>query len=271
MTRNEPDAGQQVEDTARSVHRDRRLQTLARGGFVISGVLHLLIGWLAVQVALGSGGEDADQGGALQLLSENPVGVVILWLGVVGFAALALWQVLTAALPGAEGSDRAKAAGRAVLYAALTWTAFTVARGGSTDSGEQTQDATATLLAAPLGVALVVVVGLAVVAGGAYHVYKGLSRAFVDDLSTTGGGAVGSGVVTTGVLGYAAKGVALVVVGVLFVVAAVTSDPEESTGLDGAMRTLAEQPYGTVLLIAVGVGVALYGVYSFARARYARM
>lgn len=79
------------------------------------------------------------------------------------------------------------------------------------------------------------------------------------------------GVRVTGTLGYVAKGIALGVVGVLFVVAALTSDPEESTGLDGAMQTLAEQPYGTFLLLGVGVGIALYGVYSFARARYARM
>lgn len=261
----------EAERAARTVGDDERFVALARVGYAISGVLHIVIGWLAVQVALGSGGEDADQGGALETLAGNPLGVVVLWLGVVGFAALALWQAITAALPDEDGSDRAKAAGRAVLYGALTFSAFTVARGGSSDSGEQTQDATATLLEAPMGVALVSAVGVGVVIAGAYHVYKGATQKFVEDLRTTGGGHLGRGVRVTGTLGYVAKGIALGVVGVLFVVAALTSDPEESTGLDGAMQTLAEQPYGTFLLLGVGVGIALYGVYSFARARYARM
>jgi hypothetical protein len=69
--------------------------------------------------------------------------------------------------------------------------------------------------------------------------------------------------------GYAAKGVALAIVGGLFVLAAVRADPEESTGMDGALKLLAGQPLGTVLLLAVALGLVLYGLYSFARAKYA--
>lgn len=71
--------------------------------------------------------------------------------------------------------------------------------------------------------------------------------------------------------GYVAKGVALGVVGVLFMVAAATNDPEEAGGLDAALRSLLELPAGTALLTAVGLGITAYGVYSLARARYARV
>ena len=72
-------------------------------------------------------------------------------------------------------------------------------------------------------------------------------------------------------LGYIAKGVALGIVGVLFVTAAVTADPSKSTGLDGALHTLRDQPAGVLLLVIVALGFVAYGVYSFVRARYGRI
>ena len=113
---------------------------------------------------------------------------------------------------------------------------------------------------------LVAVVGLAVVGVAAYHVYKGWTRKFLGDLREH----PGRFVVAAGRFGYIAKGVALAVVGVLFVAAAVKARPDEAGGLDAAFRTLADQPFGTALLTVVGAGFVAYGVYSFGRARYAR-
>jgi hypothetical protein len=78
-------------------------------------------------------------------------------------------------------------------------------------------------------------------------------------------------VTVLGVVGYVAKGLALVAVGVLFAVAAVTFDPSKAKGLDGALKALAHLPFGTVILVAVGIGVIAYGVYLGARARLARL
>lgn len=153
---------------------------------------------------------------------------------------------------------------------ALGATSLTFATGGSSDSGESSADLTATLMAAPMGRLLVGLVGLGVIGAGGYHIYKGWTKKFREDLVTTGGGSIGRGVEISGLIGYIAKGVALFVVGGLFLLAAIEADPEESTGMDGALKTLAEQPLGTVLLLAVALGLALYGVYSFARARFAR-
>lgn len=256
-------------DAAQQLADHPWLDRLARAGFAASGLLHLLIGWIAGRVALGGGG-DADQSGALEALRDAPAGPLLLWACVLGFAALALVQLLGALLDG-EIKERVRAGGKAVLYGVLAFTAGTFAVGGSRDSGETSADLTATLMAAPAGRVLVGLVGLVVIGVGGYHVYKGLSKTFLKDLRTTGGGTVGTGVVATGVVGYAAKGVALAVVGGLFVLAGVQADPEESTGMDGALKLLAEQPFGTALLLVVAVGIALYGVHSFARARYGRL
>ncbi len=72
-------------------------------------------------------------------------------------------------------------------------------------------------------------------------------------------------------VGYIAKGAALLVVGVLFIAAALHRNSSEASGLDGAMRTLREQPLGQWLLTLVALGLAAYGLYSFARARFARV
>lgn len=262
-------AGRGAEQAARRLSDHPWLERLARVGFAASGLIHLVIGWIALRVALGGGGQDADQGGALQAVRDAPLGAVLLWFCVVGFAALALFQLLDGSFGGGELKDRARALGKMVMYAALGVTSFTVARGGSSDSGETTTEATQTVMSAPAGQLLVGLVGVGVAVVGGYHLYKGLSKKFLDDLTTTGGGESGQGVEVAGVVGYAAKGVALLVMGGLFVLAAWRRDPEEAASLDGALRTLAEQPAGTVLLIVVAVGLMLYGLYSFARARYA--
>ena len=263
---------------ARNARRSKALQMLARSGYAASGVVHLLLGYLAVRLAFGSapaGG--ADQAGVFQQLASTPGGAVLLWSVTVGFGALALWQLAEAIL-GVPGADTAKQAGsrgkagaKAVLYAVLAATAARYAQGGSGGGDSKEEGLTADLMAAPAGRWLVAAVGLVIVGVGVFHVVKGWRKTFLEDLRGTGGGAVGQAVVRSGQVGYAAKGVALGVLGGLFVAAAWTSDPEKAGGLDDALRTIRDQPYGAVLLVVVGIGIAAYGVYSFARARYARL
>jgi hypothetical protein len=260
-----------AKDAAQRLSDHPWLEGLARGGYAASGLIHIMIGWIAVRVALGSGGREADAAGALQTLRDAPLGVVLLWVCAVGFFALALWQLLEAVVGGPELTDRLKAAGKAALYAALGVSTTTVAWGTQSDSGETSTDITTTLVGAPWGRALVAVVGIAVVAAGLYHVHKGLTRKFLQEFERQATGTVGSVVRVAGILGYAAKGVALVVVGGLFLLAAWQSDPEEATGLDGALKSLQGQPFGQALLITVAVGLALYGLFNIARARYADM
>ncbi|MFK5633272.1 MULTISPECIES: DUF1206 domain-containing protein [unclassified Ornithinimicrobium] len=259
-----------AKEAARRLSDHPWLERLARGGFVASGLIHVMIGGIAVRLATGGGGE-ADPSGALQALRGAPLGVLLLWACAVGFFALALWQVLDAVFGGPEITDRLKAVGRSALYAVLGGTTTTVARGAQSDSGESSTDLTATLLSAPLGRVLVVGVGLGVVAAGLYHVYKGVTRKFLEDFERQAGGSVGRGIRLAGTLGYAAKGVALVVVGGLFLLAAWQSDPEEASGMDGALKALEGRPFGQALLLTVAVGLALYGVFNIARARYADM
>jgi len=265
-------AQRKVARAADSVESQPLLQIGARVGYAVSGVLHLMIGWIALQVAWSASGKSADQSGALQALAGNSVGRLTLWVAVVGFFALGLWQVANAlASHPSPGSSpwpaRAKGISKAVLYFALAWASFNTAKGHPSSSKAQSADFTASLLQHNGGRLVVAVVGLAVVGTGGYHVVKGWARKFLQDLSQN------PGVLATraGVVGYIAKGFALVVVGVLFLSAAAQNSARKATGLDGALRTLRQQPEGPWLLTAVALGIAAYGVYSFARARHARV
>ena len=117
---------------------------------------------------------------------------------------------------------------------------------------------------------LLVLVGLGVAAVGIAFIVRGITRAFMEHLSVPSAKAR-SGITAFGVAGYVAKGIAVGVAGVLFVIAALTHDPETAGGLDSALRALAGLPFGAVILWVVGAGLALYGLFCFARARYARM
>ena len=271
-------AAKDVEDKAEQVADHPWMEKAARAGFIMSGVVHLLIGWIALQVGFGSDSESADQSGALSTLAEAPGGMVLLWVGGIAMLALMLWFLAEAWFGSKRETDTkdlvkhaVKSVGKAVVYAALGVTALRFGTGGSSDSGEKTSEVTGMFLGNPVGRVLIAVVGLAVIGIGVYHIVKGVTRKFEEDLQATGGGNVGRAVVVTGVAGYVAKGLALVGVGVLFGWAAIGADPEKATGMDGAIKQMATLPAGTVLLVVVGVGLILYGVYSILRSRYASM
>ncbi len=184
-----------------------------------------------------------------------------------GFALLGLWQLATAVtVHGA--ADRLKSVGKGVGYLALAGVAARVALNAGGGGEEQTQSLTATAMQHPLGIVAVVVVGGGVLCIGVYHVVKGWFRRFLDDLRAQPPRAPSS---CSPGRGTWPRGSPRGVVGVLFMVAAATNDPEEAGGLDAALRSLLELPGGSALLTAVGLGITAYGVYSLARARYARV
>ena len=254
-----------VRSASRRVGDHPALEAVARAGYAVNGVLHIVIGVIALQLAFGSGGKSADQSGALGSMAENTFGLVLVWVAVLAWLGLALWQVTEAVSGGWEASDRLKAAGKVVVYFVLSWTAFKFASGHGSSSGSQSTDFTASLMRQPAGQWLVAAVGLAVIGGGVYHVVKGWKKKFLQDLETQ----PGEWIVRAGRFGYIAKGVALAIVGGLFVLAAARHRPSEARGLDGALRSLLGAPGGQVLLVLVALGLIAFGLYSFGRARHA--
>lgn len=262
-----------VEATARRVARSDGLDVGVRLGLVAYGLVHLLIAWLGLQLALGDRQGSADSAGAMRQLAKQPFGGVLLWTVALGMGALVAWRLLEAAV-GHRHDDgaarwwrRATSLGKAIVYAAIGSSAVRATTGPT--SGDDGRSATARLMDLPAGAVLVGLVGLAVVAYGLRHAQRGLGEDHADHLTAEGrSGEVGSIYLALGTVGYVAKGVAIAAVGGLFVYAAVSHDPERSGGLDQALRTVLQQPFGPVLLGAIALGFAAYGLFCFARARH---
>jgi Domain of Unknown Function (DUF1206) len=263
--------------TATQIAQNSVFERFARAGYVVSGLLHLVIGYLAIRIALNNGGGTADQSGALATLAAKPGGFVALWVAVVALVVMALWRLVETALgrstdPKSQGTssevlDRVKAFALALVYFAIAYSTFGFARGAGKSTGKGNSAMSARLMQTGAGTIALIAGGVIIVAVGGYHVYKGASRTFLDDLKGNSSDLVRR----LGMVGYIAKGLVISGAGLLIVVSASRSEPNKATGLDGALKTLETQPYGAALVIAAGLGIITYGLYSFAMARYTKM
>ena len=263
--------------TARRASDSPAARALARAGLTARGVLYILIGLVAILVALGQTSQEADQQGALQLLAGQPYGLVALWLLGIGFAGYALWRLSEAAFgvtgEGNGAGARLKSLVRALIYAFFAYLTFKIIAG--TGTGSQTkkqQDLTATVMHHPGGQWLVGIVGLVIVIAGLVLVFEGIRRKFLKYLQLSQLSPRARRIVEwLGVIGTAARGAVFALAGVLVIEAAVTYKPAKAGGIDKALLTLRNQPFGEFLLIIAALGLIIFGVYGLCEARWRRV
>ncbi|MFI5685082.1 DUF1206 domain-containing protein [Streptomyces sp. NPDC051636] len=250
----------------------------ARAGLAARGVIYLLVGLLAVQIAFGDRGKQADRSGALAEIAHHPFGAVVLWALGVGLVGMALWR-LSEVFFGAVGKDgrsarkRLLSLMRCVFYAfvASSVLSFAAGSGGGQSSDTQSRDLTARALSAPAGQWLVGAVGAGIVVTGVWIAVQAVRRTYRDRLKTGQMPPGGRRLVdVTGVAGGVARGAVFTAAGVFAVRAAAAAKPDKAKGLDDTLRTFADTPVGPWLLVAVAAGLALFGVFSFAEARWIR-
>lgn len=266
-------AGRQAQTMARRAADHPALDRLARVGLACRGVLYALIGVLAVQIALGGGSkEQADKGGAIAAVADLPFGEVILWIMVVGFAALALWQATEALFGGLKTADRAEAAVRTGVYVLVFVTLLTMLLSGkATSDDEKSQDVTAKLLELPGGQLIVGVVGLAVIGVGVYWIHSGIKKKFLEELNLGQMSPRARSVMERlGMAGYIARGAIAGLAGIFVVQAAITYDPDKAGGMDHALRAFADTPLGPWLLVLIALGLVLFAGYCFGESRWRR-
>jgi len=269
-------AGREVASAGRDVASSRWLRGLARAGLLARGANYLLVGSLAVQIALGSRGTQADTTGALRTVAGHPGGIVVLWLLAAGFAGLALWRFAETAYgqagPGGQAvPKRLVSLALGVVYGVTcgVMVNFILGVGGGTSSDTESKSFTARLLAHSGGQVLVAGIGVAAAAAGVGMGIYGLHRMFAKYLHTAQMSAVTSKVVEgLGVAGYVTRGAVFCVAGAFLIDAAVSFDPQEAQGLDGSLRKTAATPLGPWLLLAIALGLVVFGLYSWCEARW---
>ena len=257
---------------------------LARAGLVARGVMYVIIGWLAVQIAFGHSGRQADQAGALHAISATPVGGFLLWLLAAGFIGMALWRLsetafasprTTRAAAGTAGGtarQRLAALGRAVIYGVIAYGVLRYALGlGSPPSSDtQSTDLTAALMRQPGGRILVVAIGVALIGSGIYLGYQAWRKKFMRDLAL-GRARARRLVEWLGEFGGIARGLVFVTAGIFLVIASVNAQPRQAKGIDSALRALAATPLGPWLLLLVAIGLVMFGIFSCCEARWLRL
>ncbi|MGF1453726.1 MAG: DUF1206 domain-containing protein [Opitutales bacterium] len=251
-----------------------------RFGLAALGFVYVVIGVLAIQYAIGSGGELSSAKDALGQIREGPFGQTLLYLTGIGLIAFAVYRFLAAWKDiDADGSDgkgmtkRAAKVGSGIVYGALGATAIglpATAGGSSGGSGSGNKQAmTAELLAQPFGQWLVGIIGAVLIGYGIATLVKAKKRKFLKKFKT---GEMSQktlkAVDKTGLLGLAAKAVVVAMIGGFLIQAAIQSDASEAGGLSQVLAETASQPYGTALLFVLALGLFCYGVYCFLMAKY---
>jgi hypothetical protein len=266
-----------AKNAGQQAHDSHWIDTAARIGLVAYGLVHVVIAWLAVQLAFGDREDSADSTGAVHQLAEQPFGEALVWAVGIGMFLLAVWQVLEAIFGyrDEEGFTRVRkrvtAAGKAVVYVVIGVSAVRAATGssGSSKKGGGTDSTTATVMNWPGGQLLVGAVGLAIMGIGGYLVFRAYTEKFAKHINAEGkSGTSGKAYLWAGKAGYTAKGVSFGIVGALFLYAALTHNAKKSGGLDQALHKVLQQPFGPFLLVLIAIGIAGYGVFCFARAKH---
>jgi len=252
-------------------------------GWAAKGVVYLLLAVIVAQLAFNgsTGDEAATKQGALERLSDQPFGAVMLAIVMVGLGAYAAYRLLSVFLPttGNDGKDLAKHAlrlGSAAVYGLLAWQAWSVLTGGGQGdagaggSSEAPRTWSAVLLDSAVGQVVLAVVGIVLLGAALDQVRRGVQHTFMKKICCPGGWPNERAVEKVGTVGFVGRGLVAALVGLFVILAVVHHDPNEVQGLDGTLRKVADATAGSLVLLTVAVGLAAYGLYSLLAARCRR-
>jgi hypothetical protein len=256
------------------------IERLARFGYATKGFVYAMIGVLALVAAVSTGGKTTGSEGALQTLAAQPLGQILLLLIGAGLIGYIIWRIVQAINdPDNKGSDfkgifqRLGYVTSGLVYTGLAWTAFKLALGsGSSGGGDTKQDITAQILSQPFGRWMIGTMGAFIIGLGCYRLYKAYHTKFrkrldLRELNVTQEKII----VNISRIGIAARGIVFILIGFFLIQAARQFDPDEVRGLDGVLQTLAQQPFGKIMLALVALGLIAYGIYMGVQARYRRI
>ena len=256
------------------------METFARFGYAAKGFVYGAIGILALLAAFGTGGDTTDTTGALHAIAKQPFGKILLALIAIGLVGYVIWRLIEAISdPQDKGTDAKGIFSRlgyllsGLAYIGVAANAGMLALGignsGGGGGSSSKQDWTATVLQQPFGRWLVGIGGAITIGIGLYRIYRAYKTKFRKKLDMSELDYKKRDLlINISRFGIAARGVVFMMIGFFIMQAAKSYDPEKVKGLDGALLTLTQQPFGKVLLTLMALGLIAYAVYLFIQARY---
>lgn len=277
---NDDDRDVGVEQAEEFAREHPAVVRFARVGWLAKGLVYALTGFLALAIGIrstngssssGGGDQEASQTGAIARIAENPAGAIVLWIVAIGLVIYSLWRLASVLLPADNDlkgwATRAGYLVSAVTYLLLAWTAITVARRPSSGSDGQSEDGkvesfTRDFMTNNAGRVVVFLVGVLLMVIAAVFLWKALSASFTSQLLPGGVGPVSHQMlVVLGRIGWVGRSAMMALIGFFLARAAVRFNPDEAQGLDGSLRKAASSGIGTWLVVVVGVGLFVYGVF----------
>ncbi|TDL80509.1 DUF1206 domain-containing protein [Peribacillus frigoritolerans] len=256
------------------------IRRLGRFGYMAKGTVYFLIGLLALMAALGLGGKMTGTSGMLETVAGKPFGEILLWAIGIGLIGYVIWEVIKAILdPENKGTDAKGLLTRvgygvsAIIYGGIAFKAISIAMHASSGGGGGSEKTiSAKLLAQPFGQWIIGLVGIIIIGYGVYELYNGYTERFMNKFRVSEMNQHEKKIARkSGKMGLIARGAVLAMIGYFFIQTAITANPEQSKGIDGALAELASKPYGQWLLGIAAAGLMLYGIYEVIRGRYEHM
>jgi Domain of Unknown Function (DUF1206) len=266
-----------VEAQAEQMADNPWVERMARFGLIAQGLSFMLVGVLAIQLAVGAGGTATDREGALRAIADGGWGRVTVIVLAIGFGAYALWRLIQAILgheveePGAKAkwTKRLTSLGKAAIYASLCAAAVSVLIGDNSGGGSKEKEATGGILDWPGGRWIVGAIAAAIAGAALWNLYRAVSGQYKKKLKEHRMSETELRWTTRiAFAGLMARAVVFGLIAWFFARAAIQYDPKEAKGLDGALQEVADAPYGKWLLAIVAAGLFLYGVFCLIQARY---
>lgn len=261
---------------------------VGRIGWFAKGVVYVLSGLLALAVAAKAAGWDDDASstgdqeaspvGAIKTVANSVGGLLLLWLLAAGMLLYVAWRVISAILPGANDASalahRVGYLASATMYTAFAFSAIELAldAGEEPDGNETVTDISSSFMSYSVGRVIIGLVGLIVIGVGCYRGFKGATRDVEDELNLSRTPpARHRWLRRLGAVGEVGRGIGFSLVGFFLLRSAMTYDASQATGLDGALRRLAREPWGVVVVVAVAIGFTAYGLFCLATFTHRRL
>lgn len=258
----------------------KAIELASRIGYAARGLVYLGLGSLVLLAALDLTPRAKGAKGLMRAWADWPLGwALIAGIGF-GLAGFAVWRILQAVFDADRHGRSPKAwavrIGQAVsglVYGGLAFSAFELLDEfedvGEVDEEQTAHHTAGAVLDLPYGDTLLIAAGLVVLAFGVGNVIQGVMQDFSKRLDCDD--KTCRRVVPLAKIGYGARGLASLPLGVFLVMAGIEARAGEARSWGGALQAVEHQPFGNSALCLVAAGLVAFGLFGLVEARYRRI